>query len=159
MTGAADRLRRAIDASRAIGRRLELSIVEDGRWFPVGPEDLAGVDHDAIRARDAFLQRFGQATDHVLRKLFPRLQAEVTGAFEVLTVRELLEALHRIGVVDAPRTWMEFLEVRNRLIHDYALDPQELADSLNDAWRRAPILVRQIEAVAAFARDHRLLGD
>ena len=151
------RLRQAFVALQSIQSRLALSLADDARWFPVTPQGLEGEDHDAVRARDAFLQRFGQATDHVLRKLFPRLQAAITGSTELLTIRELLEALHRAELIDAPQTWMEVLELRNSLIHEYALRREELADALNDAWRRAPVIMRQIDAARAFADRRGLL--
>lgn len=159
MIGPADRLRQALDALQPIERRLSFSLSDDRRFFPVSASDLKSDDHEAIKARDAFLQRFGQATDHVLRKLFRRMQAAITGSLELLTVRELFNALHRVGLVESPQVWMEFIELRNRLIHDYALDPDELATALNDAWYRAPILLQQIESARAFARSRGLLGD
>jgi hypothetical protein len=153
----AERLRETFDALEAIGRRLSLSIDEDAGLFPVASGDAASHDIHALRALDAFLHRFTQLLDHLLRKLFPRLQAAISDDDELLPVRALLENLHRAGIVEDPTGWLELIEVRNRLTHEYAMSPDERATALNDAWSRAPALLAQIEDARRYARRHDLL--
>jgi hypothetical protein len=88
-----DRLRQTFDALAAIGTRLSLSLRDDANCFPVTSESVSSNEPDMTRALDVFLQRFDQALDHVLRKLFPRLQATITCDDEFLPVRELFENL------------------------------------------------------------------
>ena len=152
-----DRLRQTFDALAAIGTRLALPVRDDANWFPVTSEGAASNEPDMMKAIDAFLQRFTQALDHVLRKLFPRLQAAISGDDELLPVRELFENLHRAGVIETVSEWRELLEVRNRLTHEYAMDAIERAATLNDAWSRAPALLTQIERARLYAEHHKLI--
>ena len=151
------RLIETFDAVTAISRRLSSSITGDAQYFPVTPERAAAGDADAEKAFDAFLQRFNQMLDHMLRKLFPRLQAVISADDELLPVLQLIETLHRANVIDDVGAWKELIEVRNRLTHEYALDPAERATALNDAWTRAPLLLAQLQRARSYAERHGLL--
>ena len=152
------RLAETFDALAPIARRLTSSLDDDSRYFPVTIDYAASNDAEALRALDAFLQRFNQLLDHLLRKLFPRLEALISADDDLLPVRQLFENLHRAAVIDNIDVWRELIEVRNRLTHDYALDPLERADAMNDAWMRAPVLLAQIDRARAYVERHGLLA-
>jgi hypothetical protein len=151
------RLVATFDALASIGRRLTSSLQNDDRYFPVTVDSFASDDVEMMKALDAFLQRFNQMLDHILRKLFPRLQAVLSVDDELLPVRELFEKLHRAGIIADVVAWRELIEVRNRLTHDYALEPLERAAALNDAWTRAPALLEQIDRARAYVVRHAIL--
>lgn len=153
----ADRLAQALVALERIGRRLQSSLDDDGALFPVTPETVRSGRADAARAQDAFLQRFQQAGDHMLRKLFPRTVASLQGSADFLPIIDTLDVLHRAGLIDDPAIWGTLIDLRNRLIHDYALTDVELADDLNTAWSLAPVLIDQVARIRAYALDHSLL--
>ena len=153
------RLRETVGALAAIGRRLSSSLEDEVDTFPLTPADAASDDHALTKSLDAFLQRFNQMLDHMLRKLFPRVQAAIAASDELLTVRELLENLHRASVIADVQSWLELIEVRNRLTHEYALDSIERAAALNDAWHRAPMLLDQLERTQRYILQHRLVGE
>ena len=151
-----ERLVETLAALTAIGRRLASSLRDDAGIFPISAADAASEDDALTKSLDAFLQRFNQALDHILRKLFPRLQAAITASDDPLTMRELLDSLHRVGVIEDIQTWLELIEVRNRLTHEYALDPAARAGALNDAWSRAPALLAQLERAHTYVAAHKL---
>lgn len=157
MTGREDRLRQTLDALAAIGRRLASSLADDVLMFPISAADAASDDTNVAKSLDAFLQRFAQTLDHIWRKLFPRMQAAIAGSNDLLTMRELLDTLHRATVIADVRTWLELIEVRNRLTHEYALDPTERAAAINDAWSRAPVLLEQVAHARRFAVTRKLI--
>lgn len=157
MSDRGERLSETIAALTAIGRRLTSSLREEAALFPLSSADAASEDIALMKSLDAFLQRFNQALDQVLRKLFPRVQAAITSSDELLTMRELLDSLHRIGLIQEVQDWLEMIEVRNRLTHEYALDAEERAAALNDAWSRAPALIEQIERTRDFAVARKLV--
>lgn len=157
MSTIGDRLAVAFVALGRIGARLRASLERDAAAFPVTPSTVRRVDADAATARDAFLQRFQQTSDHLLRKLLPRSLAAIDGSAEFRPMRDMLDALERAGAIDSPDPWLTLIELRNRLIHEYALSDQELAADLNDAWVMAPWLLDQIARMRDYALAHNLL--
>ena len=151
------KLKVAFQALKSILERLSLSLDEDATFFPVTAASVKTRKNDEAKTRDAFLQRFQQAADHLLRKLFPRLQAAISGNLDILPIGELLQELDRAGLIEDAGTWKQILELRNRLTHDYALDAEESAESLNEAWRRAPYLIRHYHSALAYAERHSLI--
>lgn len=151
----AARLNDVFDALDMMVERLEWSIQDDGHLFPVDAAQLR--DRQIATSLDAFLKRFEQTCDHVLRKLFPALVAAVELEYVVRPLRDVLDALHRFGVIDDPATWIQMIDLRNRLVHEYALDVATLAAELSVAWTCAPALITQIERAQHFAERHDLL--
>ena len=159
MTDRRTRLAETYEALAAIGWRLSLSQREDAAYFPVDAASASSRDPATVRVLDAFLQRYNQTLDHVLRKLFPRLNAAIIGDDDLLPIREVLESLDRAGVIDSVSAWLELIEVRNRLTHEYALDPVSRAAALNDAWSRTPCLLAQIARARTYGEHHHLIGN
>lgn len=153
------RLTETFSALASITWRLELSLRKDADRFPVTPQTAASKEPDLVTSLDAFLQRFTQTLDHLLRKLFPRLEAAISGSDELLPIGTLLENLHRAGVIETVQVWRELIEVRNRLTHEYALDPVGRAEALNEAWTRTPLLLAQVSRARGYAERHGLLGE
>lgn len=158
MSGRKTRLAETFDALAAISRRLALSLSEDSNVFPVDAASASSEDPATMRVLDAFLQRYSQTLDQLLRKLFPRLNAAIIGDDDLLPIRQVLESLHRAGVVESVSAWLELIEVRNRLTHEYALDPASRAAALNEAWDRAPALLAQVERARSYVERHELIG-
>lgn len=144
---------RAIDL---ISERLRWSLREDAMLFPVDPSALD--NHEAARSLDAFLKRFEQSCDHLLRKLFPALVAAAEADPSTHPLLDVLDRLHRQGVIDSPATWLGINNLRNRLVHDYALDRPVLARELTAAWNAAPTILDQIATARAYASEHGLLA-
>lgn len=157
MTSLGDRLALALIALDRIGGRLSLSLESGSGTFPVSAATVRDDRGQHGLVRDAFLQRFQQAADHLLRKLFPRVQAAIEGVADLQPIRDTLELLHRADVVDDIAPWLTLIELRNRLTHDYALSDAELAEDLNAAWHMAPVILAQIQRVRTYALAHNLL--
>ncbi|HEV2569164.1 MAG TPA: HepT-like ribonuclease domain-containing protein [Sphingomonas sp.] len=96
---------------------------------------------------DAFLQRFQQVVDLTLRKLFPKLVAALELREERVALRPVLDRLEREGLIESADWWSELNELRNRLVHEYAMAPDQRAAELNKAWSYAHGLLEQLEAI------------
>ena len=136
MTVRAARLVDVFEALDMMSERLGWSLRDDTALFPVDPAMLR--DRATAQALDAFLKRFEQTCDHILRKLFPALVASVEIEYLVRPFLDVLDRLHRFGVIDDPATWIRMIELRNRLVHDYALDANTLAEELTGHGCRLP---------------------
>lgn len=150
--------RRTLDAERALAmlagpiRRLQRSLADDAALFPLTPETVVAADEKTI---DAFLQRYQQVADLILRKAFPRLLAALEQRDERVRFRDMLDELERYGVIDSADFWSDVNDQRNRLVHEYAMEPAERAAELNRAWAFAPALVEAVERCARhLGNDH-----
>lgn len=152
-----DRLAVALIALERIGARLALSLSADSGAFPVSAATVRSPDDTFALERDAFLQRFQQTSDHVLRKLFPRVLASITKSADFLPMQDTLDALHRASIIDDVGPWLALLELRNRLTHEYALNEIELAQDINAAWDMIPLLLAQIDRIRTYTIQHDLL--
>jgi hypothetical protein len=158
VNGQATRLRLALEAMEGMEVRLNLSLTEDAAMFPVTATTLESPGSEMIKTLDAFLKRFEQITDHLLRKLFPLTIAAADASREVLPFRDVLDRLHRFSLIDEPAMWVSLNELRNRLVHDYALDNEELAADLSAAWQLSPMLLQQVSTLRQYASEHGLLA-
>lgn len=155
MTARAARLTDVFAALKTMQERLEWSLHDDAHLFPVAASSVR--DRRTAESLDAFLKRFEQTTDHILRRLFPALVAAAEIEYLVRPLLDVLDQLHRLGVIDDPATWVRMIDLRNRLVHDYALDAALLAGELNAAWGAAPMLIVQIATARRYAEQHELL--
>lgn len=114
----------------------------DARLFssPMSSERLIGLpENDDLAERvDAFVARFGRFQDTVGDKLLPaflRAMGERPGAF-----LENLDRAEKLGLLDSADKWMASRRLRNRMIHEYVSDLNELATALTAAHQSIPLL-------------------
>lgn len=134
MTSRQARLGDIVDSIGGPLARLDRSLREDGASI-IKPEHRQS-GHDML-ATDAFLQRFQQVTDLALRKLFPRLLAVLEESDVRHPFGTVLDRLDGYGIVSDVSWWIGLNEIRNRLIHEYAMSPDDRAAEIKLAWDAA----------------------
>ncbi|HLF96382.1 MAG TPA: hypothetical protein VI457_04490 [Methylococcaceae bacterium] len=85
-------------------------------------------DDDLAERVDAFVARFGRLQDTLGDKLLPaflRAMAETPG-----TMLENLDRAEKLGLILSADAWIALRKLRNRMIHEYVADPNELLDAL-----------------------------
>jgi len=137
----AERLARASE----LAEREEKALVDArNRLFPEGapvtPAWLRGIADDPARGDlvEAFAARFGRFQDGLGTKVLPLLLAAL--GERVGPLLDNLDRAHRFGWVDDPDAWMTARGLRNRLVHEYVDDPDDLAEALNTAAAYVPAL-------------------
>lgn len=99
--------------------------------------DLASNDDLAERI-DAFVARFGRLQDTLGDKLLPvflQVMGERTGA-----VLENLDRAEKLELIESADLWMAARKLRNRMIHEYVCDMNELSQALELAHQHIPML-------------------
>ncbi len=96
----------------------------------IGAEWVRNLEHDPGCAErlEAFVSRFGRMQDTIADKLLPRwllALAEVPGS-----QIETLNRAERLGVLPSTERWLEARNLRNRLVHEYIIDPARFAEDL-----------------------------
>ena len=136
--------------------RLSLTLMHDTHYFPIAAKAIASENSDVLRVRDAFLQRFEQTADHILRKLHPRLLSAIDAEIVAIPFFDILDRLHRLDIIDNPIEWVDLNRLRNRLVHEYSLTPTELSADLNAAWAAAPMLIKHVNRVRLYIASNRI---
>lgn len=123
----------------------------DARLFGAGfgLNDIAALPSNAELGErvDAFVARFGRLQDTLGAALLPQLLGallEPSG-----TVLDNLNRAERLGWVRSASDWAELRLLRNRMVHEYVRDPQELLDALTAAHGG---VVDLVAAAAAMSR-------
>jgi len=120
---------------------------------PVTGQRLAALDtDDALSERiDAFAARFSRLQDAITDKLLPAY-------FELVQepprpVLEMLDRAERLGLIGSADAFLAARKLRNRLVHEYVEDRDELAANLGVAHSFIPQLTFALDSVAqAIAR-------
>ena len=144
MNGRLVRLNETFDAIGGPLARLGRSLREDGDAIARAEADKSS--HDQL-ATDAFLQRFQQVTDLVLRKLFPRLLAVSESSDMRHGFGAVLDHLDGYEVIADVPWWIELNETRNRLIQDYAMSVEDRAAEIGKAWIPAIKLRAEVDRI------------
>ncbi len=100
-------------------------------------KDLSSNDDLAERI-DAFVARFGRLQDTLGDKLLPvflQVMGECPG-----TVLENLDRAEKLHLIESADLWMAARKLRNRMIHEYVCDMNELAQALELAHQHIPML-------------------
>ena len=137
--------------------RLHESVTEDANLFPLSANSF---DRQSRKALDAFLKRFQQVYDILARKVMPAMHLFLTADVRPRSFRDTLDAFERLELIDSADRWEELNELRNRLIHEYALDDLTRAHELNAAFAAAPMITAAAERFAHIiaAKDFDDLG-
>ena len=107
------------------------------------------VDPELAETLEAFVSRFGRMQDTIAGKLLPRwllALAEVPGS-----QIEILNRSERLGVVPDVERWLEARGLRNRLVHEYADQPENFAQDLELAKEYTRLLIQTYNQVRDFA--------
>ena len=120
---------------------------EDAEHFPLDAKSVLTVDSKTI---DAFLQRYQQVADLLLRKAMPRLLSAIEERDERLRFRDMLDELERYGVIESADQFSDINEQRHRLVHEDAMEPSARAAELNLAWAFAPVLIESVQSCTRY---------
>lgn len=115
---------------------------------PVTSDRLAAFDTDQDLAErvDAFAARFGRLQDALSDKLLPAY-------FDLVQepprpVVEMLDRAERLGLLSSADEFIEARKLRNRLVHEYVENREELAANLNAARKASTLLTTALVRVA-----------
>lgn len=100
---------------------------------PVTAERLASLeaDDDLSERIDAFAARFGRLQDALSDKLLPAYFAQA--GEPPRPVVEMLDHAERLGLIASADEFLAARQLRNRLVHEYVEDRNELAANLRAA--------------------------
>ncbi len=101
---------------------------------------------DLAERVDAFVARFGRLQDTLAVGLLPRLLEALLEP--VGSVLDNLNRAERLGWIRSADEWAALRLLRNRMVHEYVREPQDLVDALQAAHRGVADLVDAARVIA-----------
>ncbi|MBN1114267.1 MAG: nucleotidyltransferase substrate binding protein [Oligoflexia bacterium] len=109
-------------------------------------------DLDDLEPYDAMVSRFERTSEVMINKLFRAVQYYETGAKEG-TIRDCLNFMIKINIIDDAEDWMNMRELRNKITHDY------LSNRINDFYseirRYKPVIENALKKAEKYLKDNK----
>lgn len=148
--------------AEAILARLDALIValgEDAEALGPLPADMdafSAMDRARRVASRALLKSVEQTEDQLARffRLLPTLMLTDTAGWYAQDYANFAEGL---GILDDSFAWTTIIRLRNRLVHDYPLQPEAQLELLSQAHAAMPLLIRAAKAARIFVENKGLL--
>lgn len=71
--------------------------------------------------------------------------------------QDIANHMEKIGIVADAATWVNVIKLRNRLVHDYPIDPQSQFSKLLEAYKAADFLRETAGRAIAYVKEHDLI--
>jgi hypothetical protein len=146
---------RLLFLAEVVSREAQYLAQTDQRLFGVGfgmAEAAQLPNNPELGERvDAFVARFGRLQDTLAGALVPRLLEALLEP--VGSVLDNLNRAERLGWIRSASDWAELRLLRNRMVHEYVRDIQELVDALQAAHSGVADLTAAATTLAARARS------
>jgi len=114
---------------RAVRRESALLKRTSDRLFadPIDPPWVLALARDDERSErvEAFAGRYSRLQDTLGERLFPRLVGQ-----EGRSLIDRLKQLERLGLLEYCQSWLAWRNLRSRLVHEYAENPEDFVDAL-----------------------------
>ena len=111
-------------------------------------------DNVRVDAADLFLKRFTDVFEAGKRVFRAGLLVEETSQ-DGLTYIDSLELAEKMGVLNSARAWRNLGKVRNRVVHEYAMDRTTAAEVVADALAATATLLDTVRSSVAHIRQRR----
>lgn len=127
-----ERLLRAFEICDKHIARIEGALCGLKSYFPLDEERYLNLNNEAVMRLDQFVYRFSKLQDVIGAKIFRYILAWLYEEEDTMSMRDVLERLERLGIIDNVESWVYIRELRNTIAHDYPLSTQEVVLSLNE---------------------------
>lgn len=110
-------------------------------------ETEAGIDR-----LESFGSKFGRMQDTVVDKLIPAIL--YAAGEPVLAAIDNLGKMERLELINSADTWLEMRRLRNRLVHEYFENPDDLAPGLQRACEFTDTMHTDFERMKDYIHKH-----
>ena len=157
MTRDQSRLLDAVATTRAAADRLRDSLRRDGAELEAAIALSPQGEPGALREVDAFVQRYQQVVEHVTHRLFGAIYRAEEFGDRPPPLTRLFKYLDGISALDTTEQWRVYLEIRNRLVHEYPLDAVDRAQALREAAAASHAILTDVDILFAYIGRRKLL--
>ena len=87
-------------------------------------------DYDRQRIVNSYLFNFIKLQDKIGAKLFREALNELKELEETMAMRDVLDRMEKLQIIDSALTWERLREIRNAIAHEYPLDYDERLENI-----------------------------
>ena len=145
-------------AVEGAARRLSQSVL-DRRETVDRAIDAEEQDDALSETLDAFVQRYQQLVEHMTHRLYPAIFRLAQAGERPPFLGTLLTDFEGRGLLASADAWKARMELRNRLVHEYPLDPVDRAAALRGAIEQSLTMLDDVRTAFAEIREQRWLED
>ncbi len=127
-------------------KRLKSALIEIKSWEELDQEIFE--DFEKIKTIDSFIYRFIKLQDLMGEKLFKLFLDEIGEYKDSMSLIDILDKLEKFGIISKASQWMEYRKLRNKLIHEYPNNEQDVIDGIYlaiDAFDEIEIILENID--------------
>ncbi|WP_018936843.1 hypothetical protein [Thioalkalivibrio sp. ALJ24] len=152
------------DSHARLARLLNLVDREDEHLLGVRERLLAGdcsVSPDRVRGilaadsgidrLESFGAKFGRMQDTIMDKLVPAFL--ISAGEKPGPAIDNLARLEKLGLIEQADDWLQMRHLRNRLVHEYIENPDDLAPALQRACHFTDRMHTDYQRLRGYARD------
>jgi hypothetical protein len=138
-------------ALRASASRLQAHRADLTGLLPLAPEQLATLGHPQLTQIEAMLKKVEQMIDGFRPAFRTLLRLLGEPAMANAAQLQVLDRLEGLGVVASAERFLDLIDLRNALTHEYPNDAVRQARAINAAWSAIDELEAALERLQAFA--------
>ena len=146
---------RFVEATLASADWLTGKLEQSARALRTVAAAPAAGEAEKVDATDLFLKRFADAFEAGKRLFRAGLLVEEASQDKLTYIDTLLLA-ESMGVLASADAWRDIGKVRNRVVHEYAMDRASAAEAVENALRVSTPLLDLVRTTAAHIRRRRV---
>jgi|GEM_PF-83289 len=143
-------LAEALAMADAVAVRLRRSQERLGHLFPVAASVIGSMREDDLESIDALIKRVENLQDILQRRVFRALLMAEGEAVRGEPAPAIAERLEARGAIVSAAQWKDLADLRNRLAHDYPLNPDIQADRINGAFAAIAPLIGTLDQIRQY---------
>ncbi len=143
-------LAEALGKADTVAVRLRRSQERLGRLFPVAASVIGSMREDDLESIDALIKRVENLQDILQRRVFRALLMAKGEAVRGQPAPAIADRLEARGAIVSAAQWKNLADLRNRLAHDYPLNPDLQADRINGAFAAIAPLTGTLDQIRQY---------
>ena len=121
-------------------QRIEEAYTDIKDSIPLTVEKYKTLSKDEVQDIDQYLYRFSKLQDTLGQKIFKLILNIYEPSDESIPFLDLLNKLEKLDFLDNTKEWINLLDKRNKIAHQYDDEPYEMTQAINDILIQKDIL-------------------
>ncbi|RZD17334.1 MAG: hypothetical protein EVJ46_03645 [Candidatus Acididesulfobacter guangdongensis] len=103
-------------------------------FMPLTLSDFGSLSEDDKEHIDQLIFRYSKLQDSMGEKLFPSILKNLKEDYEHKPLRDIIDRLEKLEIIERADDWEELRKSRNFLSHEYSTEENELVININNVY-------------------------